>query len=127
MKRPHKTEVSDTARRPEPVTVDKWYQPFSEPVALERVLIEAAPLIRKARQSAENRRRAVQKHLNEPKRQSAQLGKSIAVKIAARLMQQERGLQLKGKRTELYGRIRTRWPSVPKPSIRTIRRWLAEK
>jgi hypothetical protein len=91
-------------------------------------LREAAPLIQKTRQNAENRKRAIER-VNESKRQSAQRGKSIAIGIANGLMQQEPELRQLRKISKLAKRIRVQWPQcdIPKPSERTIRRWLPEK
>jgi hypothetical protein len=75
-----------------------------------------------------NRRRAIEKALNETARKDAQERKSIALSIAADLMRQDRTLRFKRKRNELARRIQTHWPKgkLPAPSARHICRWLTE-
>jgi len=74
-----------------------------------------------------NRRRAIEEHRNKSRRQKDQERKSIALDFAADLMQQDRTLQHRRKKSELARRIRMRWPKGKPPSIRHICRWLTEK
>ena len=138
MKRPPKITamVTITAKAPDPdqivelLTKDPARLPGFVQQSLKHNsrLREAAPLIQKIRQNAENRKRAIER-VNESKQQSAQRAKSIAIEIANRLMQQESELRLPRKTSKLAERIRVRWPQcgIPKPGERTIRRWLTEK
>jgi hypothetical protein len=127
--------VSITEVAPDPDQIEKWIK--EDPVRLSGFVrtavkhiarrLEDAPLIQKAKAGAESRKRTIAERLNEPKRQSAQQRKSIALELCARLIQQERTLRLPGKTSELARRIQTKWPKgEPPPETRTIRRWLAE-
>jgi predicted component of type VI protein secretion system len=98
-------------------------------IKLSARLLEVRPVIEKTKRNAENRRRAIQEHLNQSKQQNAQRRKSIAFGIAARLMQQDRTLRTPRKKSELARRVRTQWPrnEPPPPHLRNLRRWLTEK
>jgi hypothetical protein len=100
------------------LTLEGWYQ-----------AVKAEPVIEKTKQNAESRKRSIEKHLNESRRQNAQRRKSIAFDIAARLMQQDRTLRTPRKKSELARRIRTQWPrgEPPPPHLQNLRRWLTEK
>jgi hypothetical protein len=76
-------------------------------IKLSARLLEVRPVIEKTKRNAENRRRAIQGHLNQSKQQNAQRRKSIAFGIAARLMQQDRTLRTPRKKANwqgVYGR-----------------------
>jgi hypothetical protein len=78
------------------LTLEGWYQ-----------AVKAEPVIEKTKQNAESRKRSIEKHLNESRRQNAQRRKSIAFGIAARLMQQDRTLRTPRKKANwqgVYGR-----------------------
>jgi hypothetical protein len=98
-------------------------------IKLSARLLEVRPVIQKTKQNAESRKRSIEKHLNESRRQNAQRRKSIAFDIAARLMQQDRTLRTPRKKSELARRIRTQWPrnEPPPPHPRNLRRWLTKK
>jgi hypothetical protein len=100
------------------LTLEGWYQ-----------AVKAEPVIEKTKQNAESRKRSIEKHLNESRRQNAQRRKSIAFDIAARLMQQDRTLRTPRKKSELARRIRMQWPrnEPPPPHPRNLRRWLTKK
>jgi hypothetical protein len=97
-------------------------------IKLSARLLEVRPVIQKTKQNAESRKRAIQEHLNQSKRENAQQRKSIAFAIAAGL-QQDRTLRTPRKKSALARRIRTQWPrnKPPPPSLRNLRRWLTEK
>jgi hypothetical protein len=98
-------------------------------IKLSARLLEVRPVIQKTKQNAESRKRSIEKHLNESRRQNAQRRKLIAFDIAARLMQQDRTLRTPRKKSELARRIRERWPrnEPSTPHLRNLRRWLTEK
>jgi hypothetical protein len=98
---------------------------IKDPAGSSQLLLK---YIQKDLKRREARRRAVEKHVNESGQQKAQRRKSIALKIAARLQQQEPELR-QASASELAQRISTAWPQkeCPPPKPRTIRRWLTEK
>jgi hypothetical protein len=106
-----------------PPTANQFLQLYS-PAQMAQLLERHAQLETRVR---ENRRRAVEEHQNESRRQNAQRKKQIAFTIANRLIQQDRSLGL-GTRSELARRIRTQWRDrTSAPAVRSIRRWLNDK
>jgi hypothetical protein len=72
-------------------------------IKLSARLLEVRPVIQKTKQNAESRKRSIEKHLNESRRQNAQRRKLIAFDIAARLMQQDRTLRTPRKKANWQG------------------------
>src|SRR5262245_42376903 len=77
-----------------------------------------------------NRRRAIEKALNETARKDAEERKSIALGIANCLIEKNPALSRRGKTSELARLIREQWPrrlNEGPPTTRHIRRWLTGK
>ena len=124
MKRPDKSKVTITELAPDP---DQILQ-LKDPAQLSRAVHGLTKQIGRFLAARQNKRRSIDRVLNEPSQQRAQRDKSKAFEIATRLMEQDRMLLLPRKKTELARRIRTQWKGPSKkPGVRTIRRWLAEK
>jgi hypothetical protein len=118
-----RVEIIEVA--PDPDKIEQWAK--EDPAAVSKIVVKQSVRLIEAKQSAESRKRTIEKHLNETNRQDARRRKSIAFKIADRLMQQDRTLGLPRKTSELARRVRREWPKYdsPTPELRTIRRWFS--
>jgi Skp family chaperone for outer membrane proteins len=101
--------------------------PKAEQVVHDLEAIRAAIKQLERQLEGRNNRRRANEGRNRSRQQDAQRDKSIALKIAADLMQEDRTLQHRRKTSELARRIRRRWPSRKPPSIRTLCRYLTGK
>jgi len=117
MKRPaqDRTKVSITEKSPDVDQLSK-----ADPAQLARALVKYTERRLKTKQ---NRQRGLEKGRHAEQREEAQRLKSIAFKIAARLIKQDRTLRFSKSKLAEAIKIRS---SEPLPSGRTLRRWLAE-
>jgi hypothetical protein len=116
-------------KRPTQLPDLTWFMPLSEPENWQKDRARATEIGQKAKRRTENKKQAIEKHVNESKRQRAQRRKEIVFKLRDRLIEQYRTLRQQRKTSELAMRIWANWPKneYPRPSIDRIRHLLTEK